>query len=439
MLTIGRRRPEFDANWGQEMEAAARGVLGALTDRLILPQAAAVDAASLGCALDQFRLAGCRLLVIIQPTMGDCSLAAALAQQWPHPVMLWATPERPDADRVTACSLVGTHCFASILRQYGRSSEMLAADPRSPEASARLAAALRVAQAALRLREARIGLVGGAAPGFLNMLADPFELAAAIGAQLVVFGLEAFCNLVSQQEPDTVAADMQRVREIGLHLTDGLCDIALKMSSRYYLAIRQLMSQERLDALALRCWPELPERFGHWPYLAMARLASEGHIVALEGDVDGALTCLAGSSMGAGPGFITDWLEHDDHRATLWHPGHAAFELCERDSFSLGRHFNNHKPMVVNAALAAEQPVTLARIWRCDGRYWMTACHARTIRPSQRLAGTYGQITLDGHSPRRWLEHRCHQGMPHHLTMFPGHHLDNFQALARHLRLEWVQ
>ena len=62
----------------------------------------------------------------------------------------------------------------------------------------------------------------------------------------------------------------------------------LPANSRYYLAMKALWVGENLDALALRCWPELPNRFAQWPYLAMARLAEEGHVVALEGDVDGA-------------------------------------------------------------------------------------------------------------------------------------------------------
>ena len=28
------------------------------------------------------------------------------------------------------------------------------------------------------------------------------------------------------------------------------------------------MDEHRLDALALRCWPEIPNAFGVWPYLA---------------------------------------------------------------------------------------------------------------------------------------------------------------------------
>ena len=59
-----------------------------------------------------------------------------------------------------------------------------------------------------------------------------------------------------------------------------------------YIALKRLVEAENLDAIAIRCWPELPRDYGQWPYLAVTRLADEGLPVACEGDVDGALTML---------------------------------------------------------------------------------------------------------------------------------------------------
>ena len=40
--------------------------------------------------------------------------------------------------------------------------------------------------------------------------------------------------------------------------------------------MRHFLDEENLDALGVRCWPEMPNTFGQWPYLGMARLADEG-------------------------------------------------------------------------------------------------------------------------------------------------------------------
>ena len=55
----------------------------------------------------------------------------------------------------------------------------------------------------------------------------------------------------------------------------------LDQTSRHYLAMKKLIADNNLDALAIRCWPELPgpEEAGgldQWCYMALARLATEG-------------------------------------------------------------------------------------------------------------------------------------------------------------------
>src|SRR4029077_1686847 len=98
-----------------------------------------------------------------------------------------------------------------------------------------------------------------------------------------------------------VARDTAKVREMKLPLVGVNLD-DLSINSRYYLALLELIAEEQLDAMAVQCWPELPNIMGQWPYLAFSRLNDEGHVVALEGDVDGALTCLLAKLLGLGVG-----------------------------------------------------------------------------------------------------------------------------------------
>ena len=71
--------------------------------------------------------------------------------------------------------------------------------------------------------------------------------------------------------------------------------------------------------------------------MALARLATEGFPVACEGDVDGALSCLVGKLLGSGAVYLSDWLEHEDNRLTLWHGGMAPLQLR-----SLKKSYFNH-------------------------------------------------------------------------------------------------
>ncbi len=437
-LVIGRKRPGFDAQWAQQMEQAAWQALSETGIEAVRPETRAVDDATLRAALGQLRRAECRVLIVLQPSMGDGRLAAVLAQQAGLPVVLWATVERPKVGKVSSCSLVGTHLFASLFAQWRRPFELVYGHPNEQATCSSLFRALQVATAADALRRSKVGQVGNPVPGFLNLAVDPADAFDQLGVVVGQFDLQQWFELVENQPPEKIAADVESAEAMGLPMEEGLGSDELARNSRCYLATRQLLQEENLDAVALRCWPEVPRRLGCWPYLAMARLGSENRIVALEGDVDGAICCLVGRLLGAGPGWISDWVAHDECSITLWHPGQAPFQFCQRASLRLARHFNNRLPLVVDGVLESDQPITLVRLWRREGRYRMMARNARTAPPGEPLAGTSGLAVFEQLDVPQWFDTLCHEGMPHHVVVFQGHHAATFHRVARWLNLPVV-
>ena len=204
------------------------------------------------------------------------------------------------------------------------------------------------------------------------------------------------------------------------------------------MTMRHFMDSESLDALSVRCWPEMANMFGQWPYLGMARLADEGRAIACEGDTDGAMCAWIGESLGMGRCYLSDWLEHDEHTVTLWHPGHAPLDLCTPDSLRLGRHFNSGHPVVVDAVLTPERPITLMRLWCLEGRYRITACECRTAPPQRSLTGAHGLALIEDRRVPDWFDALCHEGMPHHLAVFSGHHAALLKRFARHTGVDWI-
>jgi L-fucose isomerase-like protein len=251
----------------------------------------------------------------------------------------------------------------------------------------------------------------------------------------VQLGLHEFIALVHAMEESRVMAETEKIRALGLPAAAGIGDAELAVDARYSLAFEALMATHGLAALAVRCWPELPEVVGQWPYLALARLASAHKAVALEGDADAALCSLLSERLGLGPAFITDWLAHDEHSITLWHPGMAPFQLCPAIGTPggprLSCHFNNRRPLCVDAELRAGLDVTLFRLWSCDGRYHLTAAEGHTERPSPALAGNSAGVRLPDRSVPRWFDDLCHAGMPHHLSLVAGHHAEKLRRFAR--------
>jgi L-fucose isomerase-like protein len=441
VIFLGRRRPGFDLEWGRQMEDRARRALQQSGFTLFEPSEKAIDDASFRRAMAACEQNGADAIVLLQTTLGDGRLAPTLAQLWPDPPILWATPEKPDGDMISSNSLVGTHVWASTLRQMGHSFEVVYGDPDAAGTRKSLREEIRLAATVRRLRSVRAGVVGGHAPGYFTMTADPFFLHREFGVQLQTFSLLEFAGEVQNLPSQAVAEDVAKVKSLGLPHKDTT-DEDLPMASRLYLAMKSYLMNENLDVLAVRCWPEMPNVFGQWPYLGIARLADEGRAVACEGDVDGALCAWIGESLGLGRCYLSDWLEHDRETITLWHIGAAPMSLSPPPGQSggprLARHFNIKKPTVVEATIRPEMPVTMLRFWRCDGNHYLTAREGQTIQPRRHLMGTNALARLDRQDPREWFEEVCHQGMPHHVAVFEGHHAALLRRLARILRFQFI-
>lgn len=441
LLVIGRKRAGFDQDWNAMMRQRTASAFSSLNFHAVGADTPVVDDQTILAALDQVRSAGCQAIVVLQPSLGNGQLAMTVEQHWPHPIVLLATPERPTGEKVSSCSLVANHLWASVLRQANHPFELVYGDPDSPDTRQQLARAVSIATAARAARTAKIGLIGSHAPGFIAMGADPLTLSRALrGTQLHNLSLTQFIDRCNAIDDKSVARDVDQVRSIGLPMK-GASAADLPANSRYYLAIRQLMHEEALDAIAVQCWPELSNSVGHWPYLAFTRLTSEGIPVAMEGDVDAAIQSLMANHLRLGVGFITDWLEHDHNTVGFWHAGVAPLPLCypigSPDGPFMAHHFNIDRPMVVDGPLRTGMDVTVTRLWRTDGQYHLTAFEGRTIEPRRRLTGNTAWVDAGALDLTRWFDDRCHDGMPHHVTLFQGHSADTWRRLARCMGIRW--
>lgn len=436
VLFVGRKRPGFDPQWGAFLESEIRSqvqnspfesvLFGAVSDEALMKKAVA-DSQKFGA----------EVLIVNQPTMGDGNLWPVLLSAWDGPIIIWATPENPEKNKVTACGLVGAHCWISGMSQVGRPPWIVYGMPNESTTVTELNEAIHSAAGSSSLQRARVGLVGDHAPGFLNMACDAAAMQRLLGPTLRRFGLHEFIELVRSQTDADVAQDRQRAEALGVKVRSDvmLTDEDWNLSSRYYLALKKLYESESLDALALRCWPELPNTPGAWPYFALARLASDGVNICEEGDVDGAIGCLLAKSLGCeSPAFNSDWLAHDDETMTLWHSGATPWDMCEPIGSAkepeLAIHYNNKKPLVVDSQILKGMPVTMFRLWRTGEHYSLAICEGRTEAIERRLEGCSGKVRVPGGGVKRFFIDACTAGMPHHLLVMKGHYATQLKDMA---------
>ncbi|MDR0869907.1 MAG: hypothetical protein LBN39_03860 [Planctomycetaceae bacterium] len=425
---VSRKRPGFDPQWGAFIE---RSVRKQLPDAFFYGPLA--DDEAVKHSINDAKRNGADVFIISQPTMGDGNLATVFAAEWDAPLIVWATPENPDNPKVSACGLTGAHNWASYLAQIGKPPLVVYGLPNTAEVVNDLNAAIRQARAIRKLKHGKVALIGGHAPGFLNMAVDAAALQQLLGTRLKQIGLHEFINVVRSLPGELVAEDVRKTKALNIPIRSGveLSDNVFDISSRYYLALKQLIREESLDAVALRCWGELPNELGVWAYLAVARLSDEGVNICEEGDIDGALgVLLAAELVPQAAAFNTDWLEHDDETITLWHAGATPFLLTEKHELDV--HFNTNKPVVVDSKLLSGIPVTLFRFWRFNNEYRLAIIEGTTEAVPRHIDGFSGTVRVQNGGIKEFFLDALTAGMPHHITVVKGHIAKQLKRLAKH-------
>ena len=427
VLLIGRKRPGFDQEWNKVMRGRAAEAFDALGYDVVGQDTPAPDDAAVASVLTRIKDAGCDALLVLQPSIGNGQLAVTLAQHWPRPVVLWATPERQDSDRVSSCSLVGQHMLASVLRGMDHPFELVSGDPADAATRAAVEEAVTLCRAVDKVRSAKIGVIGSQPPGYIAMGADPLTARRQLGTQFAPLSLTQFIDRATAYDESAVREDVRKIKAMNLP-AEGVTDDDLALQSGFYLALKEIVAEELFNGLAVKEWPEISNALG-WPYLAFSRLAGEGVPLGMEGDADGALTCLMGAAVGGGAGFITDWLEHDADTIHFWHPGVAPLSLI--DSPRLAKHFNIEKPTVLDGPLRVGVGFTVARLWRRDGAYVLTAFEGESVPPGRTISGNGCWLRVGGSGVPVLFDGLVHAGMPHHPTLFEGRCAERLRCLAR--------
>ena len=106
------------------------------------------------------------------------------------------------------------------------------------------------------------------------------------------------------------------------------------------------------------------------------------------------------------------------------------FDLVILD-YDFGPKMNGLEALPKIKKIRADLPVTVFRIWRCDGEYRLAVGEGQTLEPRQPLLGSNGLAQMADCDVNEWFEELIHAGMPHHVAVVGGHHARTLKRWAR--------
>ena len=370
-------------------------------------------------AAEKMRQSGVDGVVVISGTFHLGHLALMIYDEVRMPVLLWAFRELPyDGGKIRLNSVCGVNLNASNLYKSGCDSYAYCL---GDDIDMAWVDALRMKAA---LHGAHVGIAGYRADGFFNLSVDDLQVYRHFGilinhyelAELTGAGGSCACKEEIKQVYDCSCVSDAQVEKVG-------CGAS---------AMESLFEKHKLDALAVRCWPEFADNFGISPCASMSFLASKGYVIGCEGDVEGTLSMLAARACSGETPFMADLSQVDieEDYALMWHCGVASPTLWDGSSAkTLDTYFAGGRGVTAGFVMKSGR-VTVMRLDTARGRTRLFISGGEALPMDKKLTGTYAKVRFDK-SVSSLLETVIENGVAHHVAMVYGDHIDAFKKFGR--------
>ncbi|NOY07252.1 MAG: fucose isomerase [Spirochaetes bacterium] len=339
------------------------------------------------------------------------------------PILLWGLPELPyDGGKIRLNSICGLNLDASNLYKSGVKNYHTTIGENIDKD---WIDAVRIISA---FKEAHLGIAGFRAKGFFNLSFNDLNLYRELGILLDHYELQDLYNDPAfEKELKRRENDFKNVFDIR-----GITEEQFRKVVRLTAGMDHFIKRNSLDALAVRCWPEFAENYGISPCAAMSLLQSEHKIIACEGDVEGAVSMLAQTAIGAETPFLFDFSQVDFKQdfALFWHCGAAPCNLRDKKcSISLDTYFAGGKGVTADFVLK-DGEVSILRIDSALDEYRMFLKKGKAVTTEKSLKGTYTRVVFN--EPVSTVFRKIiDNGFAHHFSMVYGDYIRPLMIFAK--------
>ena len=369
-------------------------------------------------------------LVIISGTFHLGHLALIFAKYIKKPFLLWAPSELPyDGGKIRLNSVCGLNLNASNLYKTGKDDCFFVFGNKIDK---NWIEALRIKAA---LEHARIGIIGYRAHGFFNVGVDDMDVYQKLGILIDHYEIQDMFSKKCQEEE--IADQIKEIKQ--LYNCSEINDYQIERVARLCVSAEKFMKENKLTAAAVRCWPEFAASYGVSPCASMSILQSKGYIMSCEGDVEGALSMLAGAALGAQTPYLADLSQVDMEQnfALLWHCGVAPANLWDgRSERSLDTYFAGGKGVTAGFVMKSGH-INVMRIDTARGKTRIFLSAGESIEMEKQLCGTYCKVRFE--EPVEAVFNKvCENGIAHHVAMYYGEYREIFKIAAKMLNFEVI-
>lgn len=357
VMLLGVARPGFDTDLAARYLERTATAIETAGGSLVRPDGLLTEPIECLKWMDENAGFDADALVLQLSTFVDGRFPSDVAANTDLPILLWGIPEPETQGRLRLNSLTGLNSASYVIGRLGRTYEYVYRNPEQGCPSETVAW-LRSAAVNRQLKSARIGVVGAHPAGFFASAIDPIDLQSSLGPTVVALDLESLFREAAvipeeQWKPylDKDQALVSGLRRLNLD--------QLRKSTQFEIALRTRIASMKLDAVAVRCWPEFINPYGAAACSTLAHLNDAQVPAACEADVLGAVSMLIQNRFTQTAVFLGDLVHVSEERnsAIFWHCGAGAISLASPRTGAVAGVQPNR-----NVAYALDNPLMPGRV-----------------------------------------------------------------------------
>jgi hypothetical protein len=356
---------------------------------------------------------------------------------------LWVLDEPTFEGELQLNSLTGFNLCVSLIRgTWGDKKKLKWFWGVGPEFEKRFVQTVDALAGLKAFRGSRIAAIGESVPTFDNLRYDEAKFEKSLGIEVLPFDLDDLFRRSDEAPAEGIEAI--RASIVAASTCVHVDEAQLLTTARICHALRTVKEREKVDAVALRCWPEFQTWKGIAPCAAVAWSNDSCMPAACEGDLPGAAAMLLGRILSGKASTMNDpvALDRRSECVQMWHCGPGPASWADSSGRCLDYHHTLNRRLTPGTARAgvssdirfARGPVTILRI-RGDGKS-LFALEGEVVdgpsAPYPGSGGWVGKLKMDGSSVslEDLLQMISQYGLEHHYPIMRGRHFSVLGEMA---------
>jgi L-fucose isomerase-like protein len=217
----------------------------------------------------------------------ECPNALSILEFVKHkPVLLWSLANiggKQDDEVISFGSIPAAAVLRETLEEMHYKFKFVVGNPYDVNLAKEIKQFDKAACTIEKLRKTRLGLAGYVSMGMYTGLGDHIKVKQLTGSEIVHIDQYSILRKLGKSDPQKVSPIKEQLKSkwsLGKNIEDAMLD----KTADLYFSIKEIIEEQQLDSLTVKCQYEMSIEFGFTPCVALSILAEELP-VSCEGDI----------------------------------------------------------------------------------------------------------------------------------------------------------